>query len=318
MVVKRDGLNSLFVSFLDNDIQAGTTDWASNTTDVPFLETVSTAQAPASVVAALSQLTAGTSTAGPLIQAIEQVMAGERILWVTCSGEGPGGGLAILCGVAASLNFPLAGVDVITFGTPWIGFNPPFAWVFDRQISLFYLWPFTTATEPPPPVSLVPPPQPELWYGGSDELKQLADGVQQLVTADGVLEEAMTIPNLPPATPAGADAITSKENIVDPPGSYDEKVDACYKSFAGQPYGDTPVCLANSPKIKLLGNLAPVVPGIAPSDCPVFVCKARPYLAMSCTGFRVDTAAGPPPSLMVGAAYACMVYTRQMPCIMPL
>jgi hypothetical protein len=34
-------------------------------------------------------------------------------------------------------------VDVITFGTPWAGFNAPFAYAFDYLTTLVYLWPFT-------------------------------------------------------------------------------------------------------------------------------------------------------------------------------
>lgn len=72
-------------------------------------------------------------------------MDGERILWVTCTGKGPGGGLAVLCGLASALYFPGTSVDVITFATPWQGFNPQLAWSFNRLINLYYLWPFNPA-----------------------------------------------------------------------------------------------------------------------------------------------------------------------------
>ena len=72
-------------------------------------------------------------------------MAGERIFWVTCTGKGAGGGLAVLCGLASALHFPGTSVDVITFATPWQGFNPQLAWSFDRLISLYYFWPFDPA-----------------------------------------------------------------------------------------------------------------------------------------------------------------------------
>ena len=81
------------------------------------------------------------------------VMQGERILWVTCTGEGAGGGLAILCGVASGLHFPATSVNVITFATPWQGFNTQFSWTFDRLISLYYFWPFN-ATSVASPLSI--------------------------------------------------------------------------------------------------------------------------------------------------------------------
>lgn len=61
-----------------------------------------TAEAPAPLVT-FSQLTgAGGGPAGPLTAAVEQVMAGERIMWVTSTGDGASGGLAVLCGLASA------------------------------------------------------------------------------------------------------------------------------------------------------------------------------------------------------------------------
>lgn len=118
---------------------------------IVILQLVYTAEAPAALVATFSQLAgAGANTAGPLTDAVQKVMAGERILWVTCTGEGPGGGLAYLCGLASALYFPGTSVDVITFATPWQGFNPQFSWAFDRLISLYYLWPFNSSSTTPP------------------------------------------------------------------------------------------------------------------------------------------------------------------------
>jgi len=136
------------------------------------------ATAPAVLVEVFSQFfDTSNSTSGPLSQAISQVMDGERILWVTCTGEGPGGGLAILCGLAAALELPSAGVDVITFGTPWQGFNPQFAYIFDRLISQYYLWPFDTTTQPPPPIVLNAP---EL----RSSVQQLAQGGEFIVLSN--------------------------------------------------------------------------------------------------------------------------------------
>lgn len=39
-----------------------------------------------------------------------------------CVGEGPSGGLAVLCGPWAALQYPEANVDVVTFDTPFVRF----------------------------------------------------------------------------------------------------------------------------------------------------------------------------------------------------
>ena len=99
-------------------------------------------------------------------------MAGERILWVTCTGKGPSGGLAVLCGLASALHFPGTGVDVITFATPWQGFNPQLAWSFNRLISLFYFWPFDPSQTLDLPGNITGLTGEEL----SSTVKQVADG----------------------------------------------------------------------------------------------------------------------------------------------
>ena len=109
-----------------------------------------TAEAPAALVTTFSQLTGtAANSPGPLTDAVQKVMAGERVLWVTCTGEGPGGGLAFLCGLSSALYFPGTSVDVITFATPYQGFNPQFSWALDHLITLYYLWPFNTSSSAP-------------------------------------------------------------------------------------------------------------------------------------------------------------------------
>jgi hypothetical protein len=148
------------------------------------LQFVYTAEAPAALVSTFSQLVFGPTSpeaappasprsSGPLPQAIENVMGGERILWVTCTGKGASGGLAVLCGLASALYFPGTSVDVITFATPWQGFNPQFAWSFNNLISLYYFWPFDpaqTLTLPATPIDLSGVEELDA------ELKRVADG----------------------------------------------------------------------------------------------------------------------------------------------
>jgi hypothetical protein len=181
VVVRRDGLNELFVSFQDaGDLGMTEQDWAT-TSRVPWLESfVYTAEAPTRLLEVFSQLTmpvgppgAAEPGAAVLVDAIEQVMKNERVLWVTCTGEGAGGGLAILCGVASSLYFPATTVDVITFGTPWLGFNPQFAWAFDRLVNLYYLWPFDSSTQPPEGTEAAAENE---YVDGTEALQQLATG----------------------------------------------------------------------------------------------------------------------------------------------
>ena len=75
-------------------------------------------------------------------------MGSDRLAWVTCIGEGTGGSLAQLCGIASALYFPGSSVDVITFDAPWVGYNQQFSWAFDRVISLYYLWEFGLVSLP--------------------------------------------------------------------------------------------------------------------------------------------------------------------------
>ncbi|KAG7673157.1 hypothetical protein Ndes2526B_g03427 [Nannochloris sp. 'desiccata'] len=312
-LVRRDGLNSLYVAFQDNELGNDTENWATNTQQVPFLhDFVYTAEAPAAVVSTFSQLVFGTTSpgaapspsprpSGHLTQAIETVMAGERILWVTCTGKGPSGGLAVLCGLAAALHFPRTSVDVITFATPWQGFNPQLAWSFDRLISLYYFWPFDPAQ------TLALPANTTGLLGGelNREVKQVANGLKEQITAEEVLKSAVTIPNLPASLPEGATEL-EESNVKFPEGDYDTLVQACYDSFANQTYGGTPTCFAGSPKINNLTSWAPAPslppPGQLPpeSSCPPIICRTLPYLDMSCTAFMFDnnaTSTMAPPSL---------------------
>lgn len=69
-------------------------------------------------------------------------MGGEQVTRVLCVGEGAAGGLALLCGPWAALRYPMANANVVTFGTPWTGFNSPFSWTFEQLVVVHYLWPF--------------------------------------------------------------------------------------------------------------------------------------------------------------------------------
>lgn len=213
--------------------------------------------------------------------AVQNVMAGERILWATCTGEGPGGGLAVLCGVATALYFPATSVDVITFGMPWAGFNSEFAWAFDRLISVYYLWPFNTSTVPPVKTA-----------SGADlgAVNQIAASLELLIEQNGTMQAAVTLPNLPPALPPSQTKL-QEPDVHQPTGSYDNRTADCYQSFAGQTYGFTPTCVAGTANITDLGILAPPPilppPGLLPpsSSCPTIICKTRQFLDMSCRGF---------------------------------
>lgn len=304
--VRRDTLNSLYVSFPNKSMTSSIEDWDTNTAPVPFLNNyVYTARAPLELITEFSKLTGSgvNNITGPLTQAITKVMGGERILWVTCSGEGPlGGGAATLCGVSAALYFPATSVDVITFNAPWKGFNPQFAWAFDRFISLYYFWPFAMSEVPAPPQNIT-------GYNLT-EVRALCEGLKSRTTRGDTLQQAVTIPNLPPQVPDNGQSIAS-DNIQLPNGTYEETTAACYASYIGKSiYGDTPICNAGSPQIIDLDPWAPVTSVLAPgqlppvSDCPPIVCRSRQYIDMSCTGFgdasgrNTAYSTGPPASLM--------------------
>ncbi len=126
------------------------------------------------------------------------------------------------------------------------------------------------------------------------------------ITAGNTLQYAVTIPNLPPPLPPGATEL-KKNNVDVPKEDEDVRTQACYDSFAGQPYGGTPTCFAGSPKIIDLSAWAPAPslppPGQLPpsSSCPPIICRSLPYLDMSCKAFgshkNATTATAPPPSL---------------------
>jgi hypothetical protein len=126
------------------------------------------------------------------------------------------------------------------------------------------------------------------------------------------LEQALTLPNRPPSLPSDFLALNS-DNIQFPEGSYDETTELCYQSFQGQIYGPTPQCFAGSPKVIDLRNLAPATdlpsPGRLPppSDCPPILCRSRPLLDMSCTGFGQDgVVSTEPPASLGGLPYTVM------------
>lgn len=315
--VRRDTLNSLYVSFPNKPITGSAEDWSTTTAPVPFLNNyIYTAQAPLRLITEFSKLTGSgvNNITGPLTRAITKVMGGERILWVTCSGEGPlGGGAAILCGVSSALYFPATSVDVITFNTPWKGFNPQFAWAFDRFISLYYFWPFAMSEVPAPPQNVT-------GYNLT-EVRALSEGLKSRTTQGDTLQQAVLIPNLPPQVPTNGQSI-APDNIQQPNGTYEETTAACYASYIGRSvYGDTPVCNAGSPQIINWDPWAPVTsvpgPGQLPpeSDCPPIVCRSRQYIDMSCTGFGDATGKNTaystdPPASLMGLPHVTLEHPR--------
>ena len=86
--------------------------------------------------------------------------------------------------------------------------------------------------------------------------------VKEQIIGGTVLQDAVTIPNLPPALPEGATKL-EKSNVQFPDGKYDDLVAACDASFANQTYGGTPTCFAGSPKIINLTAWAPA-PSLPP------------------------------------------------------
>lgn len=162
-----------------------TASWADSTARVPFLQPfVYTSQAPTALLDSWAPLSEGNSTAGELSETISAFMEGEEVVRVICVGEGPSGGLAVLCGPWAALQYPEANVDVVTFDTPFVGFNPQFAWSFEQLVVLHYMWPFAV---------------PATTEAG---VLAAAQAVNLLITKD-ILPGAVRLPNLPPYAPVG-------------------------------------------------------------------------------------------------------------------
>lgn len=297
VVVRRDGLNALFVSFVGNGSEVLPNGWNNETKLVPWMDNfLYTAEAPIYLLDLFSDI--------PFESAVDDVMGNERVLWLTCTGDGEiAGGLAILCGLSGALYFPGAAVEVITFDKEWQGFNSQFSWAFDRLLAQYYLWPFSTS-------DVLGNVDVSTLFSQNTSL-QLAANIQSLITQDDAIKSAINIPNLPPGLPDDFLALNEK-NLEFPEGSYDELVDTCYDSYvsAGNTYGNTTQCFAGSPKVKDLRNLAPnenlTAPGKLPepSSCPPILCRTRDMLDKSCTAFGVDgnqtTASSPTPASLEG------------------
>ncbi|KAI7836817.1 hypothetical protein COHA_009318 [Chlorella ohadii] len=173
------------LAFSSNDIVMPDA-WSTQTSEVPFLRRfVYTAKAPTALLDAWAPLGNGTAPGGGMLaEAIDSLMGGQEVLRVVCVGEGTtGGGLATLCGPWAALQYPKANVDVITFATPWEGFNPQFSWAFEQLVTLRYRWPFVA------PIPVAPGTQ------------AAAAAVNPLITKQS-LPEAVRVPGLPPMAPA--------------------------------------------------------------------------------------------------------------------
>jgi len=232
-------------------------------------------------------------TASCRVQTIARAMGGAPVLHVICTGEGGGGGgLAALCGPWAALSFPTANVDVISFAGPdWASsFNTQFTWSFFRLVTLFYLWPFSSANVAnaqalkADPSSLTaageheqrdcfPSAPPTLAMGwaraGWDTHGRaglLLGAVDRLITPQAV-QQAINLPNLPTNLPPGV-----------PPDQY------------------------QGPDLGPLGS-APQEP--PPGPCPLILCKTREVVRAACLAFsdnstRSSTALPPGlPSLRV-------------------
>ncbi|PRW39229.1 solute carrier family 40 member chloroplastic [Chlorella sorokiniana] len=136
-----------------------------------------------------AQPTAAAELAGP-----------DALLQLLCTGAGAGGGgLALLCGPWAALQFPLANVDVTTFAADWAGFNTQFSWSFTQLVVLHYQWPFPL-TDPALAGTL-----------GSRNVTAVAEALSSLITTDS-LKQAVAVPNLPsPLPPDYSPSYTGEE-----------------------------------------------------------------------------------------------------------
>ncbi|KAI7840420.1 hypothetical protein COHA_005851 [Chlorella ohadii] len=177
------------------------------TNSVPFLERfAATAEAPQTMLEAFLQGVEGPGTQGALADAAAELAGPDALLHVLCTGAGAGGGgLALLCGPWAAMQFPLANADVITFAADWnpcplqAGFNTQFAWSFIQLAVLHYQWPFPL-TDPALTGALA-----------SRNASAIAEALSGLITTDS-LKQALAVPNLPsPLPPDYSPSYTGEE-----------------------------------------------------------------------------------------------------------
>ncbi|GAB4818528.1 hypothetical protein N2152v2_005574 [Parachlorella kessleri] len=189
--ILRPGPNEVVLSFNVTEVPVDRSSWQSDAERVPFLQQwVYTSEAPAQLLDLFLELVEGPGLNGTLAQAVDAAAGGNDTLRVLCTGEGAGGGLAVLCGPWAALQYGLADVDVITFGAPWAGFNTQFGWSFTRLITLSHFWNFTADDLNSTTGS------------GQGIFAEVADQVSRLVNTDAVLA-SIVVPNLPSSIPPG-------------------------------------------------------------------------------------------------------------------
>ncbi|PSC72336.1 DCN1 2 [Micractinium conductrix] len=237
----------LVLVFKDSGLSDGA-GWATGPKRVPTLEVfVYTSEAPAELVDAWAPLSNGSSTAGLLADAVAG-FASEDPLTVTCLGEGPAGGLAMLCGVWAAIEYPMANADVATFATPYQGFNPQFAWSFEQLVVLHHLWPFNI------PAPVLPAGVDAATALPRTLLTATAAALKPLINKE-TLPVAVVLPNLPEFAP---------KDLQEPGKRTFEEI---YSALGPDP------------------NLPPEYQ-MPESDCPIMFCKTRFLLRGSCLGFR--------------------------------
>lgn len=197
-------------------------------------------------------------------------MGPEEVLLVRCVGAGAAGGLAILCGPWAGLHYVMAQAEVQTFGSPWAGFNPQFAWSLQQLAGLYYIWPATNT-------SSVNTTAIQGALGGPDALLTLAS------TCEGGGTGAHACSCMNPGLPLLHDLRLISLYMLCPSRavasllSYDLIIQAT--QLPNLP-PNLPEQYANIDPTGDLGELGPA-PDLAPdqmlppSDCPIMTCKTR-------------------------------------------
>lgn len=111
----------------------------------PFLPSATFPEAAVNALMAVAEDKGGVN--GTLMELIYSFFdaADEVPLHLVVTGDGPYGHVAQVAGAWAGLAFPMAAVDVITFGANFTGSSRA-SWAFDQLTQLYYLFPYNLST----------------------------------------------------------------------------------------------------------------------------------------------------------------------------
>lgn len=201
LTVTHSGPNQAVLAFWGDGIDATAIDATSTVASFvdPFLPNARYPTAAVEALAVVADAPGGVD--GDLLQHLSAEFSdySEPLLHIIVVGDGSYGHLAQLAGVWAALAFPAANVDVFSFGASFKG-NGPAAWLFDRLVQLYYLFPYDLED-----VSSATHAARSAGYSDAEALPQaLWD-----LNTDDVIANATTLSDITPMAVPGLDETSS-------------------------------------------------------------------------------------------------------------